>query len=115
MAIPDFQTQMLPVLRASAVGEVKISEVVVRLGSELGLTEEELSELVPSGKQSTFANRVNWAMSYLGKAGLITLILHIPANEASQSDPKKPLIPVTALPAIPIQKSHPCDLTPPKT
>ena len=73
MAIPDFQTLMLPVLRASAAGEVKISEVVVSLGTELGLTEEELSELLPSGKQTTFANRVNWAKSYLGKAGLITL------------------------------------------
>jgi restriction system protein len=73
MAIPDFQTLMLPVLRASAAGEVKISDVVFSLGSELKLTEDELSELLPSGKQTTFANRVNWAKSYLGKAGLITL------------------------------------------
>jgi restriction system protein len=40
---------------------------------ELGLPEIELSELLPSGKQTTFANRVNWAKSYLGKAGLIDL------------------------------------------
>lgn len=73
MAIPDFQTLMLPVLKASAACEVKISDVVIGLGSQLGLTEEELSELLPSGKQTTFANRVNWAKSYLGKAGLITL------------------------------------------
>lgn len=73
MAIPDFQTLMLPVLRASANGEVKISEVVGVLGQQLGLTEAELSELLPSGKQTTFANRVNWAKSYLGKAGLIDL------------------------------------------
>ena len=73
MAIPDFQTLMLPVLRASAKEEVKISEVVGVLGAQLGLTEAELSELLPSGKQSTFANRVNWAKSYLGKAGLIQL------------------------------------------
>lgn len=73
MAIPDFQTLMLPVLRASASGEVKISDVVTLLGKQLELSEEELSELLPSGKQTTFANRVNWAKSYLGKAGLITL------------------------------------------
>ncbi|NDP38906.1 MAG: restriction endonuclease [Rhodoferax sp.] len=73
MAIPDFQTLMLPVLRSSVEAEVRISDVVVRIGNELGLTEEELSELLPSGKQTTFANRVNWAKSYLGKAGLITL------------------------------------------
>ena len=73
MAIPDFQKLMLPVLRASAQGEVKISDVVESLGQLLNLTEEELSELLPSGKQTTFANRVNWAKSYLGKAGLVNL------------------------------------------
>jgi restriction system protein len=73
MAIPDFQALMLPVLKASADGEVKISDVVGLLGNKLGLTEAELSELLPSGKQTTFANRVNWAKSYLGKAGLIDL------------------------------------------
>lgn len=64
---------MLPVLKASTAGEVKISDVVTLLGKQLALSEEELSDLLPSGKQTTFANRVNWAKSYLGKAGLITL------------------------------------------
>jgi restriction system protein len=73
MAIPDFQSLMLPVLKASADGEVKIADVVHKLGNSLGLSDEELSELLPSGKQTTFANRVNWAKSYLGKAGLVTL------------------------------------------
>jgi restriction system protein len=73
VAIPDFQSLMLPVLKESAAGEVRISEVVTELGVKLGLSEAELSELLPSGKQTTFANRVNWAKSYLGKAGLIKL------------------------------------------
>lgn len=73
MAIPDFQSLMLPVLKEAASGEVRISEVVAVLGSKLALSKVELSELLPSGKQTTFANRVNWAKSYLGKAGLITL------------------------------------------
>lgn len=73
MAIPDFQKLMLPVLRAAADGEVKISDVVSSVGKLLALTSDELSELLPSGKQTTFANRVNWAKSYLGKAGLINL------------------------------------------
>ena len=73
MAIPDFQKLMLPVLRAAASGEVNISEVVGSIGKQLALLDEELSELLPSGKQTTFANRVNWAKSYLGKAGLINL------------------------------------------
>lgn len=73
MSIPKFQQLMLPVLKASANREVKISDVVTSLGQELRLTDEELSELLPSGKQTTFANRVNWAKSYLGKAGLVNL------------------------------------------
>jgi restriction system protein len=73
MAIPDFQTLMLPVLRASEAGEVKISDVVDVLADEFRLSPEERSELLPSGKQTTFANRVHWAKSYLGKAGLVEL------------------------------------------
>lgn len=73
MAIPDFQALMLPVLKESAAGEVRITDVVATLGAKLALSEAELSELLPSGKQTTFANRVNWAKSYLGKAGLIRL------------------------------------------
>jgi restriction system protein len=73
MAIPDFQTLMLPVLRTAEAGEVKISDVVKLLANEFQLTEEERSELLPSGKQTAFANRVHWAKSYLGKAGLVEL------------------------------------------
>jgi len=73
MAIPDFQTLMLPVLRSSEMGEVKISDVVQLLAGKFQLTEDERSELLPSGKQTTFANRVHWAKSYLGKAGLVEL------------------------------------------
>ncbi len=35
------------------------------------LTPDERAELLPSGKQSRFANRVNWAKAYLAKAGLV--------------------------------------------
>jgi restriction system protein len=87
MAIPDFQSLMLPVLKESAAGEVRISNVVAVLGKKLGLTETELSELLPSGKQTTFANRVNWAKSYLGKAGLIRLTrrAHFEISERGQT------------------------------
>lgn len=73
MTIPNFQELMLPVLQAATDGEIKISDVVRQLGENLKLTSEELSELLPSGRQTKFANRVNWAKSYLGKAGLIML------------------------------------------
>ncbi|MBV8524408.1 MAG: restriction endonuclease, partial [Acetobacteraceae bacterium] len=46
---------------------------VERLGDQLGLTAEDRAELLPSGKQTVFANRVHWAKTYLSKAGLIEL------------------------------------------
>jgi restriction system protein len=64
---------MLPVLRSAAVDEVKISDVVELLAADFKLSSEEREQLLPSGKQTTFANRVHWAKSYLGKAGLVEL------------------------------------------
>lgn len=73
MAIPDFQTLMLPVLRQAAIQEVRIGDIVEILADEFKLASDERSALLPSGKQTTFANRVHWAKSYLGKAGLIEI------------------------------------------
>ncbi len=74
MAIPDFQTLMLPVLKTAADGgEVRIGEVVDRLADVFALSEEDRAQLLPSGRQTTFANRVHWAKSYLSKAGLVEL------------------------------------------
>jgi len=73
VTIPDFQSLMLPVLRASAEGEVRIGDVIEKLAVELALSEEERAHLLPSGRQTTFANRVHWSKSYLGKAGLVML------------------------------------------
>lgn len=70
-AIPDFQTLMLPVLRDAAGGEVRIGATVERLADQFKLTPEQRADLLPSKRQTTFANRVHWAKSYLGKAGLI--------------------------------------------
>jgi restriction system protein len=71
MAVPDYQSLMLPVLSAAADGEMRIGQVVDRLADQLGLSAEERAELLPSGKQTLFANRVHWAKTYLNKAGLI--------------------------------------------
>ena len=71
MAIPDYQSLMLPVLTASSNGEVRIGAVVDQLAGQLSLTPEERAELLPSGKQTIFSNRVHWAKTFLGKAGLI--------------------------------------------
>lgn len=71
--IPDFQSLMLPVLRAASAGEIHIRDVVDKLGDELSLSDAQLGAMLPSGGQTTFANRVHWAKSYLGKAGLVKL------------------------------------------
>ncbi len=70
-AIPDYQSLMLPVLRAVEGGEVRISDVVQRLADVLALDAEARSLLLPSGRQTLFANRVHWAKTYLAKAGLV--------------------------------------------
>src|ERR1035441_4489448 len=71
MPIPDFQTLMLPVLKLSAEKEWRISDAVERLADDYNLSPEARTSLIPSGRQTTFSNRVAWAKSYLVKAGLL--------------------------------------------
>lgn len=69
--VPDYQSLMLPVLRAAADGEQRIGAVAQRLAHDLGLSEEARMALLASGRQTIFANRVHWAKTYLAKAGLV--------------------------------------------
>lgn len=72
MPIPDYQTLMLPVLRlGSDQHEHKFSDSVQLLAAEFSLSDEEMNELLPSGSQAVFNNRVGWARSYLKQAGLL--------------------------------------------
>ncbi len=72
MAIPDYQTLMLPVLRFySDQKEHSFRDVVEALADEFQLTEQERKEMLPSGQQEIFENRVGWARTYLKKAALI--------------------------------------------
>jgi len=73
VAVPDYQSLMLPLLKfAERKGtETSTSEAVEALARELGLTEDDLKEMLPSGIQSTFVNRVGWASTYMKKAGLL--------------------------------------------
>lgn len=71
MPIPDFQTLMLPVLKLAADREWRVSETVERLANDFNLSQEDRTALLPSGRQTTFSNRVAWAKSYLVQAGLI--------------------------------------------
>jgi restriction system protein len=71
VAIPDYQSLMLPVLLASSENETHIGDLIKQLAIQLGLTPDERAEMLPSGRTTLFANRVHWAKTYLGKAGLI--------------------------------------------
>ncbi len=72
MAIPDYQSIMLPLLRFAAdENEHSLREAIEGLAEKFELTDAERKELLPSGQQPTFDNRVAWARTYLSKAGLL--------------------------------------------
>ena len=72
MAVPGYQTVMLPLLKLAADGqEYRFRDAVEILADELSLTPDERSELLPSGRQSLFSNRVGWASTYLKQAGVL--------------------------------------------
>lgn len=69
--IPDYQSLMRPVLDCARNGPRKMTDVVEEIADQLRLTDEERSQLLPSGKQTKIANRVHWARSYMKQAGLV--------------------------------------------
>lgn len=72
MPVPDFQTLMLPVLQVTGDGqEHTIGETIEIIASHFGLTDMDRNELLPSGRQFKFDNRIHWAKTYLTKAGLL--------------------------------------------
>ena len=73
MAIPDFQSFNLPVLRLTADGkEHSLGELRDRLSQEMRLTQADLEEQIPSGSQTKYTNRVYWSTVYLAKASALT-------------------------------------------
>lgn len=72
MAIPDFQTIMLPLLRHTEDKQPHSHrETVEHLAKHFKLSEEELGALLPSGREPIFENRIGWARTYMKKALLI--------------------------------------------
>lgn len=69
MPIPTFQEIMRPWLElASDGGEHTLQEVIGSLADKMTLTSDERAEMLPSGFQGTFTNRVAWAATHLQKA-----------------------------------------------
>lgn len=72
MPIPDYQSIMLPLLKlVSDQKDYYIQDIIDELANQFKLTVEEKAELLPSGQQSIFNNRVGWARTYLKKAGIL--------------------------------------------
>ncbi len=72
MAIPDYQTIMLPLLKiAEDKQEYSIREAIDLIANLFKLNEQERKEVLPSGQQYIIDNRVGWARTYLKKAGLV--------------------------------------------
>ena len=70
--IPTYEEVMLPFLKALSDGEEhELAEIVQTLADHFKLSEAEQRELLPSGKQTVFRNRIGWAKTYLQKAKLL--------------------------------------------
>jgi restriction system protein len=72
MAVPKYNELMLPLLkRLTDNKEHLMSDLSTELTKEFKLSEVDVRELLPSGKQAIFPNRMGWARTYLKKAGLL--------------------------------------------
>ena len=70
--IPDYQTLMLPLLKLVSDGQAhQYRNLIESLAVQFEVSDAERKELLASGNQSIFDNRVGWAKTYLKKAGLI--------------------------------------------
>ncbi len=75
MPVPSFQQVMRPWLALAADGdEHALQDVIATLAAEFGLSDEERTEMLPSGFQGKFTNRVAWAATHLHKAGAIVRV-----------------------------------------
>ena len=73
MAVPDFQTMMLPVLTALADSKPRsVREVSAIVGKSMSVSEADLQERLPSGYTTKWANRIAWVGTHFNFAGLIT-------------------------------------------
>ncbi len=72
MAVPSFSDFFIYLLKAIEDGELHtLKEVSQTIAGEMQLSDEDMQELLPSGKQPRYINRILWARTYLGKAGLV--------------------------------------------
>ena len=75
MSVPKFFEFFTPTLRAlDRSSPIKAQTLQEQLASDLHLTEEDKAEMLPSGRQATYKNRIYWSITYLKNAGLVTCV-----------------------------------------
>jgi len=75
VAVPDFQSFLLPLLKLASDGsEHSIADALDNMAQAFQLSDEDRTELLPSGKQPRINNRIGWALTYLRKAGLLSTV-----------------------------------------
>jgi restriction system protein len=73
MAIPDYETLMLPILQFLSDSSIKKTrEIINNIIRTFEITPDETKKLIPSGRAKLIDNRVGWACTYLRKYGLIS-------------------------------------------
>lgn len=72
MSIPKYYEMHKPFLKYIEDGQLhSLKELKANISVHFNLDEADLAELLPSGRQTVFVNRIGWARTYLKKAGLI--------------------------------------------
>jgi restriction system protein len=72
VAVPDFQTLMLPVLRLFANGQERgLRDAVDPIAREFRLTHDDITAVLPTKRQTRLRNRIGWAHNYLKQSGLL--------------------------------------------
>lgn len=73
MAVPTFDVWRVPLLRRLEDGKARtLAELYEPLADDLSLSDKDRSEMLSSGSQAVYKNRIGWTRAYLKKAGLIT-------------------------------------------
>jgi len=96
MAVPKYDELMKPLLVVVSDGETyKMKDVTALLAEQLNLSSDDLAEMLPSGRQTVFKNRVGWAKTYLKKAGLLdsparaTIVITNAGKQVVADNPEK--------------------------
>lgn len=72
MAVPKYYEFYGLILQALQDGELHtFKEVKTYIIGQLNPSQEDLTEMLPSGKQTVMENRIGWGRTYLKKAGLL--------------------------------------------